>query len=372
MASSGLRKCVESMKRGEEVHLTLSSGYAEGLGPWVPSSGGVVLDLALNKFRRVEQVPDTDTCVEKKVMEEGEGYERPNDGASVVATVVGRVLDSGTEFFRAEPHTWTVDEEEMPDGVDRTLLQMKKGEHAIVTITDGARFGLGDVETTSASGVTVPPGAALQYDITLESFTKTKESWDMSNEEKIDAALAKKEAGNAYFKAGKNARAMKRYEQGVKYVEYDGQFPDDLKDQIKAIKLAVFSNSAAACLKLKRFKDAVTNANKALEIDPVHQKALFRRAQAYSGLDDHEEAELDLKKLIEMDSGNRDARAELKRLRAKQAMQMKKDSAIFGNMFDRMRKAGGDMYDAPAQPPGADGASADADAPPEPVDGAFP
>ena len=39
-----------------------------------------------------------------------------------------------------------------------------------------------------------------------------KESWDLNNEEKIEAAGKKKEEGNALFKLGKFARASKRYE----------------------------------------------------------------------------------------------------------------------------------------------------------------
>ena len=42
--------------------------------------------------------------------------------------------------------------------------------------------------------------------------TQDKESWDLNNEEKIEAASKKKEEGNALFKLGKYARASKRYE----------------------------------------------------------------------------------------------------------------------------------------------------------------
>lgn len=42
-----------------------------------------------------------------------------------------------------------------------------------------------------------------------------KESWDMNVTEKIEAAGKKKEEGNALFKAGKYARASKRYEKVV-------------------------------------------------------------------------------------------------------------------------------------------------------------
>lgn len=44
-----------------------------------------------------------------------------------------------------------------------------------------------------------------------------KESWDMNTPEKIEAAGKKKEEGNALFKAGKYARASKRYEKVIEY-----------------------------------------------------------------------------------------------------------------------------------------------------------
>lgn len=44
-----------------------------------------------------------------------------------------------------------------------------------------------------------------------------KESWDMNNQEKIEAAGKKKEEGNAFFKAGKYQRASKRYEKVYYY-----------------------------------------------------------------------------------------------------------------------------------------------------------
>ena len=345
IASAGLKKCLETMKRGEQAHVILTSSYAEGLGEWVPAEGNTVLMLTANRWHRVEEVPNADKCVEKKVLIEGEGYDRPNEGAEVTAAVIGRILETGEEFMNAEEHKWVVDDEQMPDGLDLTLLQMKKGEKALVTISDGTRFGFGGTETTTESGVKVPAGAAIQYEVSLNDFEKTKESWDMSNDEKYEASIVKKDQGNVYFKAGKNERALKRYEACLKLIEYDTQFPDELKEKCKVVKLATYSNCAAVMLKLKRYKDALEKCNKALEIDGAHQKARFRRAQALAARDDYDEAEMDLKKLIDMDPKNVDARNELKRLKHKMATQRKKDSAIFGNMFERMAKTGGDFYE---------------------------
>ncbi|TXG60968.1 hypothetical protein EZV62_012331 [Acer yangbiense] len=108
------------------------------------------------------------------------------------------------------------------------------------------------------------------------SDSEEKESWDMSTPEKMEAAGKKKEDGNALFKAGKYARAAKRYE---KYIEYDSSFGEEEKKQAKALKV--------------------------LELESRNVKALYRRAQAYIQLADLDLAEFDIKKALEIDPDNR-------------------------------------------------------------------
>jgi len=106
----------------------------------------------------------------------------------------------------------------------------------------------------------------------------------MSTPEKIEAAGKKKEEGNALFKAGKYARASKRYEkviedklntyspfilyfgassetfsylsQAVKFIEYDTSFSEEEKKSSKTLKVACNLNNAACKLKLKDYKQA--------------------------------------------------------------------------------------------------------------------
>ncbi|TXG47976.1 hypothetical protein EZV62_027270 [Acer yangbiense] len=132
-----------------------------------------------------------------------------------------------------------------------------------------------------------------------------KESWDMSTPEKIEAAGKKKEDGNALFKAGKYARAAKRYEKAVKYIEYDSSFGEEEKKQAKALKVACNLNDAACKLKLKEYKQAEKLCTKVLELESRNVKALYRRAQAYIQLADLDLAEFDIKKALEIDPDNR-------------------------------------------------------------------
>ncbi|TXG69404.1 hypothetical protein EZV62_004339 [Acer yangbiense] len=121
-----------------------------------------------------------------------------------------------------------------------------------------------------------------------------KESWDMSTPEKIEATGKKKEDGNALFKAGKYARAAKKYEKAVKYIEYDSSFGEEEKKQAKALKVACNLNDAACKLKLKEYKQAEKLCTKVLELESRNVKALYRRAQAYIQLADLDLAEFDI------------------------------------------------------------------------------
>ena len=58
--------------------------------------------------------------------------------------------------------------------------------------------------------------------LTLEllSFEKGKETWDMSEEEKIDFAVARKQVGGRFFKAGRFQMAMERYKKVVELFNY--------------------------------------------------------------------------------------------------------------------------------------------------------
>jgi FK506-binding protein 4/5 len=269
---------------------------------------------------------------------EGEGYERPNEGAVVKVKITGKLQD-GTVFskkgYDEEPFEFKTDEEEVIDGLDRAVLNMKKGEIALVTIPP--EYAFGSTESKQDLAV-IPPNSSVVYEVELVSFVKDKESWDLNNAEKIEAAGKKKEEGNALFKLGKYARASKRYEKAAKYIEYDSSFSEDEKKESKQLKISCNLNNAACKLKLKDFKQAEKLCTKVLELDSRNVKALYRRVQAYIQLADLELAEADVKKALEIDPNNRDVKLEYKTLKEKIKEFDKKDAKFYSNMFAKMTK----------------------------------
>lgn len=343
-----LAKAVKTMKKGERVLLTVKPQYgygekgkpASGDGGAVPPNAMLSINLELVSWKTVSNVTD-DKKVIKKILKEGEGYEKPNEGAAVKVKLVAKLGD-GTIFFKRghdgneeDLFEFKTDEEQVIEGLDRTVMTMKKGELALVTIAPEYAFGHSESKQELA---VVPANSTVFYEVELVSFLKEKESWDMNTEEKIEAAGKKKEEGNALFKAGKYLRASKRYEKAAKYIEYDNSFSEEQKTQSKTLKITCNLNNAACKLKLKDYKQAEKLCTKVLELESTNVKALYRRAQAYMNMADLDLAEFDIKKALEIDPNNRDVKLEYKALKEKVKEFNKKDAKFYGNMFAKLTK----------------------------------
>ncbi|XP_022953866.1 peptidyl-prolyl cis-trans isomerase FKBP62-like [Cucurbita moschata] len=339
-------RAVKTLKIGEKALLTVKPqyGFGEKGKPAlsneraVPPNASLDITLELVSWKTVSEVTP-DKKVIKKILKEGEGYEKPNDGAIVKVKLTGKLGD-GKVFLRKgyddgeEPFEFKTDEEQVIDGLDKAVATMKKGEIALVTIAQ--EYAFGSSESLQELAV-VPPNSTVYYEVELVAFDKEKESWDMNNQEKVEAAGKKKEEGNVLFKSGKFARASKRYEKAVKFIEYDSSFSEDEKKQAKALKVACNLNNAACKLKLKQYNEAEKLCTKVLELESSNVKALYRRAQAYIELADFDLAEFDIKKALDIDPNNRDVKLEYKTLKEKVKEYNKKDAKFYGNMFAKMK-----------------------------------
>lgn len=342
----GLARAVKTMYKAQKVLLSVKPQYGFGEAgreavegfPAIPPNATLQISLELPSWKSVENVT-LDGKVTKKCLREGEGYEKPNEGAFVKVRFTGRLVD-GTEFERQggeaeEPFQFRVDEEQVVSGLDQAVTKMKKGELGLVTVPP--EFGYKDQEH-KADLATVPPNSTLLYEVELVEFEKEKESWEMEPEEKVTSAGKRKEEGNELFKAGKYERASKKYAKGTRLIEYDSQFSDDLKKQAKVLNVSCNLNNAAAQLKLKEYMEAIKLCNKVLEAESQNVKALFRRAQAYIANADYDLASWDIKKALEVDPTNKELKAEQRLLRQKVADQNKKEAKLYSNMFARMNK----------------------------------
>ncbi|KAE8730830.1 Peptidyl-prolyl cis-trans isomerase FKBP62 [Hibiscus syriacus] len=300
-------KAVKTMKKGEKVLLTVRPRYAFGEdGRSSSDSEGAVppnttlhITLELVSWKTVVHITK-DNKIKKKIMKEGEGYDRPTNGTVVQVKLIGK-LEDGKIFVKKghdeEPFEFKVDEGQVVDGLEKTVSTMKKGEHALIAIRPEYAFGSSESQELAV----VPANSTVYYEVELVSFVKEKESWEMNAPEKIEAAMKKKEEGNALFKTGYYERASNRYEkirrfQAIRYIENDYSISHEEQQQCKLLKVTCNLNNAACQLKLKEYKQTEELCTKVLELESRNVKALYRRAEAYIQLVDLDLAEADVKK----------------------------------------------------------------------------
>ena len=139
--------------------------------------------------------------------------------------------------------------------------------------------------------------------------------------EELNAPLAFKIAsdlkgfGNAAFKKGELALGLEKYQKGLRYLN---EFPEpaegdpkELGEQLKALRFALHSNSSLLAGKLSQFRDAQNWATYALKAateakakDADKAKVLYRRAIAFIGQREEDEALKDLKEALTLVPGD--------------------------------------------------------------------
>ncbi|KAF9610954.1 hypothetical protein IFM89_025987 [Coptis chinensis] len=213
--------------KGEKALLTvkLQSSGVEGA---VPPSATLLITLELVSWKTVTEVTN-DKKVIKKIIKEGEGYERPNEG-----TVDNKGHDDD-ELFE-----FKMEEEQIIDGLDRAVMTTKERGGCRVDYMVSVHLN------PSKNWLLFPRIQGVE----LESFVKERESWDMNTPDKIEAAGKEIEEQNVTFKAGKYAKASKRYEKAGKFIGYDTNFSEEENKQSKVLKVSCNLKNAACKLKL--------------------------------------------------------------------------------------------------------------------------
>lgn len=155
----------------------------------------------------------------------------------------------------------------------------------------------------------------------------------LEGHERLEYAKGRKDAGSKFFKRDKFESALERYSLAAEMLGHR----DDIKDnalwaQAQDVRVLCELNAAACLLKLEKWREAEAVCNAILRASPDNEKALFRRAKALLASGDAARAEVDLRRVLEANSGNAEAKQLLQKAR-QQGKGTEKERKVYAKML---------------------------------------
>ncbi|XP_028125741.1 tetratricopeptide repeat protein 1 [Camellia sinensis] len=162
-------------------------------------------------------------------------------------------------------------------------------------------------------------------DDSLEATSNDDESIQKALIEANDAKLD----GNRLFGDGQYEEALVRYEAAL-------QVAPEMPSSVE-IRSICHANRAICFFKLGKNEDTIKECTKALELNPNYVKALRRRGEAHEKLEHFEEAIADMKKILELDESDVQARRTIQRL---EPLAAEKREKMKQEMIDKLKDMG--------------------------------
>lgn len=330
---------VASMKRGELCNLICRSEYAYGINgspPKIPPNATLCFEVELFDWKGEDLSEEKDGSITRSIVEAGQGFDTPNDGATVDVHITG-VCSGGV--FEDRDVSFPIGEgceHGVIPGIETALLKFKKNEKSKLKIASKHAYGLqGDTEKA------VPPSTDLTYEVTLRSFEKGKESWELSQDEKIEQSELFKTKGTDFFKAGKFKMAVRYYKKVATYLEEeiadDVVFDDPGKKQkVKDLALAAQLNMAMCFLKLGDNMEAKEACVKAVALKADSDKAFFRFGTAEANMKNYDSAIKQFQRVLDIDPANKAAKNQISVMQQKIKADKAREKKLYANMFAKM------------------------------------
>ncbi|XP_031843730.1 FK506-binding protein 59kD isoform X2 [Nomia melanderi] len=324
---------VATMKKGEIAVFTCDPKYgygAKGSPPDIPPNATLKFEIEMLDWKDEDLSPEEDGSIERYQIVEGKHHSTPQEGVLVNIHLTG--MYNG-KVFEDRDVQFTLGEGEeygIVEGVEKALEKFKSGEKSRLRIKSKYAF-----KDEPKPEFNIPPNATVEYIVELKSFEKSTEMWTLKNEELIEQAKIFKEKGTNYFKANKYSLASNMYRKSASFMTFEGNFKGDLKTERDNLLLSANLNLALCYLKLDRNVEAKDVCNKALELSPQNEKALFRRGQAYLALASPEIAIKDFQTVLEIEPKNTAASKQIAICKDLIKKQLEKEKNLYVNMFDK-------------------------------------
>ncbi|XP_065667228.1 uncharacterized protein LOC100207912 isoform X2 [Hydra vulgaris] len=267
--------------------------------------------------------------LKKKVLRKGLGHKsRPVSGDIVTIKCKG-MLSDGTIVDAHDSLQFVLSDEEVIQAFDLSVALMENTEVACI-FTD-ARYAYGIYGRPNFIPP-IPQNASLTYEVEILSVKPGPDITQLSSEERIKYANAKRERGNELYMIGDHSSSINVYKRGLKYVEGSSEM------NVLEMKVKLLNNLSAAQLKVNAYAMAIVSLDSVLRVEPKNTKALFRKGKCLEGLGNDEEALKCLKEASTLDPHNKLIHQDIAKVRSRLAVTQKKEKEIYEKMFSQKKK----------------------------------
>ncbi|GFQ78239.1 peptidyl-prolyl cis-trans isomerase FKBP4 [Trichonephila clavata] len=325
---------VTTMKKGELSMFFIHPNYAygeAGFPPKVPPHASMMFEIELIDWEPEDLSPTEDGKILRKIIWKGEGPLRI-PGSEIKVKYTGYYKDC---IFEENLKQFPLGEgicAGIPESIDIALQEFHLGEKSMLFMS--GKYG----HPTGCEELKIPPGADIKYEVTLLGVVKVKEVFEMNTDQKLARAKVVKERGVNLYKVGQYKAAVKQFKCVLQCLEKEPGADPQTADIRKELVKSAYLNISLCHLKTKQYSECSKYCGKVLAMDPVNEKALYRRAQAKMLFNDCSEAVKDFNKVIELYPENRAARHGVKTCLERMKQFNSKEKNIYGNMFDKFVK----------------------------------
>uniref|UniRef100_A0A8B9MVD8 peptidylprolyl isomerase n=1 Tax=Accipiter nisus TaxID=211598 RepID=A0A8B9MVD8_9AVES len=246
--------------------------------------------------------PAEDRLLRKRVVRDGQGGPRPRPGQEVSVKVLGALEDGG--LVERDPRlTFVPGHGDVVQALELGVPTMQPGEVSFFLAAFPYGYGRPGREPD------VPPEAPLLFEVTLLEVRDGPDSQPLPPAARLCLGSQRRERGNFHFARGDFAAALHSYRLALRALDGPTE-EEELREQ----RVKCLNNCAAAELKLERTGEALAACEAALRISPDNGRALLRRGQLLAQHGRDAEAELDLRRALQLDPASKVIHAELSRL----------------------------------------------------------
>lgn len=343
------------MNRTTVVQVTCNPVYAFGskgnAALDIPSHAEVIMELELKDLRKTEDVCQVagwgEGLVRKAVMKEGQGHLKP-DKHDQQCTLRLRKVTAGrnstvTEVLGEQTLEFTTGCGEVCDALECSVVSMKESEVADIIVTAPDMWELGNPEG-------LPSVGPLRFHVELLKIGEAKPR-PTSLEEAFDRAAASKVVGSNLFRSQRIRLAKDRYHHVLEslppseHIKLRMHECEDFGKRVQEVRTLSELNLAAVALKEDDFSSVISHCSSVLEHESNNIKALFRRAQAFSALEEYDKAIKDCRRAVDIDRSNREVRELLQRVLQKNKSEeqeaKQKHKGFFKGVMKSMGTLGG-------------------------------